>query len=123
MSKRWTYRDIQRLKDGQTEEAKPSKYRNVKTVVDGETFDSRKEADRWAQLKILERAGIIHNLRRQVSYRLEIAGQLICTYRADFVYNEAGCEIIEDSKGMKTKDFIIKEKLMLALHNIKIKIT
>lgn len=61
-----------------------SKYRNKKTEADGLIFDSQKEARRWGDLKIMERAGEIIDLKRQVQYALEINGQLICSYKADF---------------------------------------
>lgn len=95
-----------------------SKYRNIKTDVDGITFDSRAEARRWHDLKMLERAGIISNIRRQVRFPLVVNGKLICHYVADFVYREkdkAG-DTIEDVKsaGTATPTYRIKAKLMAA---------
>ena len=105
-----------------------SKYGNRKTLVDGIEFDSRKEAQRWAELKLLERAGQIFNLQRQVSFVLipkqTRNGKVVerpCVYKADFVYTENGEEVVEDAKGMRTKEYTIKRKLMLWQYGIQIK--
>ena len=122
-----------------------SKYYNVKTKTsDGNIFDSHKEARRWEQLLLLQRAGKIVELRRQVPYellpnqyesyprysktgrRLKDGQRLIerkVEYVADFVYTDAdtGETTVEDTKGIKTKDYILKRKLMLLIHGIKIK--
>lgn len=105
-----------------------SKYGNRKTLVDGIEFDSRKEAQRWAELKLLERAGQIYNLQRQVSFVLipkqTRNGKVVerpCVYKADFVYTENGEEVVEDAKGMRTKEYTIKRKLMLWQYGIQIK--
>lgn len=120
------------------------KYNNRKIVVDGLKFDSKKEAKRYQELKVLERAGIIENLQRQVKYVLIPAqyepseevytkgkdkgkpkkGQLIereCAYYADFVYRHNGEIFVEDTKGMRTPEYIIKRKLMLYIHGIRIR--
>ena len=119
-----------------------NKYQAIKTCVNGIEFDSRKEARRYQELLLLERAKIICNLKRQVRYvlippqyetyeRIGKRGQKLkdgkrllekeCAYVADFVYEENGKEIVEDTKGIKTKDYIIKRKLMLYTHGIRIK--
>lgn len=111
------------------EYGKVSKYRAKKTTIDGIVFDSRKEAARWLELKELEKAGEIAVLRRQETFVLipeqrGTDGKLIerrCTYKADFVYVENGSTVVEDVKGVKTKDYIIKRKLMLWVHGIKIR--
>lgn len=91
---------------------------------------SKKEHDRANQLKLWQRAGIISNLREQVPYELIPAhrfedGSLerACRYIADFVYtdNETGQTVVEDTKGVRTKEYIIKRKLMLHVHGIRIK--
>lgn len=117
-----------------------SKYGANKTVIGGIEFDSKREAKRWTQLKLLERAGVIRDLDRQVKFVLIPAqreadtigargairkGKIIereCAYVADFVYTdtETGETVVEDTKGFKTKDYIIKRKLMLWVHKIKI---
>jgi hypothetical protein len=108
---------------------KPSKYRNEKTTLDGRKFDSVKEANRYAELKLKERLGVIANLRMQVPYVLipnirNKDGKLLekaVIYKADFVYEENGKTVVEDVKGVRTKEYKIKRKLMLYIHKIKIK--
>ena len=97
-----------------------NKYRARKTVVDGITFDSGKEANRYSELKLLERAKLIFDLELQVVYDLRIGGQLICKYRADFRYMENGKTVVEDSKGCRTREYKIKKKLMRALLGVEI---
>lgn len=117
------------------------KYHNRKVTVDGITFDSVKEANRYKELKVLERAGQVHDLQLQVKFKLIPAqrelnleptatgkpkkGKLLeheVSYVADFVYkNRYGIQVVEDTKGVKTKDYIIKRKLMLWIHGIRIK--
>ena len=105
------------------------KYRNKKTVINGMTFASKKEANRFCELRLLERAGAITELKTQVKFVLIPAqkgenGKIIereCSYIADFTYRQNGAIIAEDTKGFKTKDYIIKRKLMLYVHGIKIK--
>lgn len=93
---------------------------------DGQVFDSTKEFQRYGVLRLLERAGKISNLRRQVSFELipKQEGERACTYIADFAYtDEKGDLIVEDSKGFRTDAYKIKRKLMLWVHGIKIKET
>lgn len=97
-----------------------SKYRNIKTQIDGITFDSKKEASRYVDLKLLERAGQIRNLRLQVPYIFTHNDTKICTYRADFVYEEGRRSIVEDVKGKRTRDYMIKRNLMRAFYGIEI---
>ena len=104
------------------------KYGNRKVIVDGLKFDSRKEANRYCELKLLERAGRITDLKLQQKFELlpsqRINGKVAerpLTYIADFVYKENGKTIVEDTKGFKTKEYIIKRKLMLYIHKIRIK--
>ncbi len=100
-----------------------SKYKNRKTVVDGISFDSKKEAARWRELKLLERAGAIADLRRQVRYELirKQEGERAVTYIADFVYTENGETVVEDAKGVRTQAYVLKRKLMLERHGIRIR--
>lgn len=123
-----------------------NKYGNRKvSTIDGEVFDSQREATRYQELKLLERAGAIKDLKRQVSYELiptqrepntlnkidskrgrVIQGKVIekaVSYIADFVYTDSatGEVVVEDTKGFRTKDYILKRKLMLYMHNIRIK--
>ena len=99
------------------------------TTADGETYDSKKEYRRGQQLKELAASGKIKNLHRQVKYELIPAqrdkdGKLIersCSYVADFVYkDEDDHVIVEDTKGLKTAEYIIKRKLMLYKYGIRV---
>lgn len=92
------------------------KFGNVKTIVDGDLFDSKAEAKNWQWLKIRERAGEISDLKRQVTYRLEINGQLICKIIPDFEWTENGQTITADCKGMILPEFRIKAKLFRAIY-------
>ena len=105
-----------------------SKYHSRKITRDGMTFDSVKEYRRYCELLLLERAGAITDLERQVKFELipaqRIDGKVVeqaCQYIADFVYQENGKRVVEDTKGVKTKDYIIKRKLMLYIHGIRVK--
>lgn len=96
-----------------------SKYHAKKTVVDGITFDSKREADRYLVLKSMEEDGAIEDLRRQVRYELmpafDVDGRHYrpVFYVADFVYvdKETGKEVVEDVKGMRTDVYRLKSKL------------
>ena len=96
---------------------KQNKYHNKKVEYDGIKFDSVKEKNRYIGLKQLERLGVIQNLQRQVKYLLQpsfkLNGKTIrsITYIADFVYIQDGVEVIEDVKGMRTKEYLLKKKL------------
>ena len=92
----------------------------------GYVFDSKAEFIRWCELRILERAGKISDLKRQVKYELipKQDGERACTYVADFVYIDAdGNTVVEDTKGVRTDAYRIKKKLMLWIHGIRIKET
>ena len=121
-----------------------NKYNNTKVKIDGIEFDSIKEADRYSELKILQRSGAISDLKMQVRYNLipvlraeptEVykrgpkkgqykPGKVLenaVYYIADFVYKENGKEVVEDAKGARTKEYILKRKLMLWVHGIRIR--
>ena len=105
-----------------------SKYYNQNITVDGITFDSRKEYRRYRELCLMERAGEIDNLERQVKFELiptqKKNGKVVeraCSYVADFVYNENGEQVVEDAKGVRTKEYKIKRKMMRWLYGIEIK--
>lgn len=95
------------------------KYGNIPTVVDGHTFASKKEASRYATLKLLEKTGEIRGLAIQPKFRLDVCGQHICTYVADFQYLERdGSVVVEDVKSAITRKnpvYRIKNKLFHAL--------
>ena len=98
------------------------KFGNVPTVVNGHTFHSKKEARRFVELDAMQRGGLISDLRRQVWYDLDVAGERICRYCADFVYydNQRKEEVVEDPKGFQTDTYRIKKRLMKAIHGIEI---
>ena len=105
------------------------KYGNRKITRDGIEFDSIKECQRYCELKLMQRAGVISDLQMQVKYELipaqRINGKVVeraADYIADFVYFDMTIyrKTVEDTKGFKTKDYIIKRKLMLWVHGIRI---
>ena len=117
-----------------------NKYKSHKTSANGVIFDSKKEYNRYIELTLLSRSGAIKGLKRQVKFELIPAqyepdiinsrgkvkkGKLIeraVSYIADFVYtDENGKTVVEDTKGFRTKDYIIKRKLLLYIHGIRIK--
>lgn len=121
-----------------------NKYGNRKVIVDGMEFDSKKEARRWRELTYMQKAGIIQDLKRQVKYVLiptqreechEVyqkgprkgqpkQGKVLeneCSYIADFTYYENGVLVVEDTKGVRTHDYILKRKMMLYIHGIQIR--
>lgn len=96
------------------------KYGNRISWVDGMRFDSQGEANRWCQLRLLERAGEIHDLERQVPIQLTAHGKMICKLIIDFRYRVRGELTYEDFKGVKTPDWRIKAKLFEAQEGVKI---
>lgn len=103
------------------------KYHNSRTVVDNIKFDSKKEASRYLELKMLEKAKKISNLELQVPFELvpaiKINGRMNrkVVYVADFVYlDENGKRVVEDVKGVKTEVYKLKKKLMAWRHKIDI---
>ncbi len=117
-----------------------SKYRNIKTVVDGHVFDSKREAARWGDLKLLERAGQICNLKRQVPIVLaapvkfegEARTKPALRLIVDFAYDEItrtangmsfSNRVLEDVKGIQTTAFKIKRHLLKALHGMDLRLT
>lgn len=130
----WSYNPRQPRRSG-------GKYGATKVTIDGRTFDSKKEAKRYQELKTLERAGVIAELQTQVKFLLIPAqrepdiigpkggrkpGKLLereCAYIADFVYLDRNTNktVVEDTKGFRTEAYKIKKKLMLERHNIQIR--
>ena len=101
-----------------------NKYHNIKR----NGFDSRKEERRFQELSLLQKAGKITGLKRQVPYLLipaqYIDGKCVersVSYTADFVYREGGNLVVEDVKGFQTQEYKIKRKLMLQLYGIRIR--
>ena len=101
---------------------KRNKYGAKKTVVDGIKFDSKRESERYKELKLLEKAGEISDLCLQVRYDFEINGVKLGFYKADFVYWDVNNQrsVVEDVKGFKTPVYNLKKKLMIALRGIDI---
>lgn len=104
------------------------KYHNRKVKLDGIVFDSQKEANRWCELRIMERAGIIKDLRRQERFILiptqRVNNRVVerpLYYIADFTYIKDGEKVVEDVKGYRTKEYVIKRKVLLYLYGIRIK--
>lgn len=101
-----------------------NKFKNKKTGG----YDSKREAKRAEELRYMQRAGHITDLQEQITFVLiptqrDENGRMIerqCAYKADFVYRKNGRQVVEDTKGFKTKDYIIKRKLMLSVHGIRI---
>lgn len=90
-----------------------SKYNNCKVILDGYVFDSKAEARRWQELKLLEQKNVIQKLQRQVPYVIVPKGpdERAVKYIADFQYRSEGRTIVEDVKGMKTQSYILKRKM------------
>nr|DAH85054.1 MAG TPA: Endonuclease [Caudoviricetes sp.] len=120
------------------------KYGNTRITVDGIQFDSKREAARYQELKLLERAGVISFLQRQTKFQLipdqhapsnavytkgprkgqRKPGKLLeheCSYIADFCYIQNGETVVEDAKGYRTEVYRIKKKLMLERYGIQIR--
>lgn len=98
-----------------------NKYRAIRTEVDGIMFASKKEALRYKELKFLLQEQRISDLVLQPKFPIQVNGKKICTYIADFMYNEDGKQVVEDVKGVKTSVYRIKKKLTEAIYNITIK--
>ena len=121
LSKKWYAR-------GNANANTKSKYHSRKQTIDGHVFASKREAQRYSELKMLEKAGEISNLELQKRFELipsqRINGKVVerpCYYVCDFAYCEGGKQVIEDAKGMKTEVYKIKKKLMLYKYGIAIK--
>jgi len=107
------------------------KYRNIPTEVDGVKFDSRAEAARWGELKLMERAGLIRDLKRQVAFELapgvkfegSLRRQPALRLIVDFQYVEHGKTVLEDVKGLVTDVFRIKRHLLKAQTGMDVRIT
>jgi hypothetical protein len=107
---------------------RPHKYRAVPTVIDGIRFASKKEAARYCDLKLLEKAGEIRELELQPRFPLYVCkrqnGELhkVCDYVADFRYRQGprGILVIEDVKGMRTPTYRLKRKMVEAQYGFEI---
>lgn len=102
---------------------KINKYHAKKTTIDGITFASKKEANRYVELKLMEKAKAIQDLRIQVAFPLipkTKYGREI-RYIADFTYYENGKLVVEDTKGFRTDVYKLKKRLMAEVHNVLIR--
>lgn len=107
-----------------------NKYRNRKVVLDGITFDSAKEADRWSVLKILEAMGVISHLERQPKFKLTCGDRPVlirskgypngrqAIYTADFAYFNGDKRVVEDvkSKATRTEAYVLRKAIVEAMH-------
>jgi hypothetical protein len=108
---------------------KGNKYGAKKVKLDGYTFDSKVEAKRYGELKILERAGFIGSLRVHPEFDLTVNGVAITKYKADFAYEKYDLDgnygVVEDVKSgptAKRRDFQLVRRLMRAIHNIDVEV-
>lgn len=113
------------------------KYSAKQKTVDGITFPSTKQANRYSELKLLEYAGEIQNLKTDETHKTDLTFELQPAFRTlkgkaiwaikyigDFRYTENGFDVVEDAKGFKTKIFKLKQKMMLYLYpEIELRIT
>ena len=127
MTMRWTEEQLKAFTDRAARPVpapKPSKYGNHKVEADGKTFDSKKEYGRWLLLRMAEEVGTITNLQHQPRFTIEVNGQKICTYEADFCYrDDAGVLRVEDVKSVATRKlpvYRLKVKLMRAVLGIRV---
>lgn len=110
---------------------KRNKYKAKPVVVDGVRFASKLEYRRWCELVMLEKAGVITDLKRQIPFVLapqvrfydEKRAKPALRYFADFVYTENGLQVVEDAKGDQTGEFRTKRQLMISVHGIQIRLT
>ena len=92
-----------------------NKFGNRKVTVDGVTFDSHGELMRWSELQLLQKAGQIEGLQRQITVPLVVNGTKVCALRPDYAYFQDGKRVYEDFKGFQTRDWQIKWKLAKAI--------
>ena len=102
-----------------------SKYKAKPTIIAGIRFASKKEGARYLELRLLEKAGEISDLKLQPAIRCVVNGSIVCTYKADFFYIERKTfkEVYEDVKGMRLALYVLKAKLVKACTGIEIKET
>ena len=106
------------------------KYRNKPCVIDGIRFDSKKEAARYSELKLLEKAGDIQHLTLQPKFGFAVDGEILkyksgrpVIYKADFSYWQDGKEVVEDVKGVRTPAYRLKWAMMKLINKIEVKET
>lgn len=114
------------IKAASKRDPKPRKFRNKKVTEDGIEYDSKKEAKRGAELRLLLAAGKIESLSVHREFTIQVNGFLICKYEADFTYRDklTGQIVVEDVKSAFTRKlpvYRLKNKLMRAVHGIEIR--
>lgn len=130
---RWTQADVDALQHKRAASApKPSKYRNVKIQIDGEKFDSKREAQYWQELKLREKAGEIWDLHRQVEFELYApvhgsnGSACVATYIADFIFRDVGRDgslhVVDVKGGKLTAMFALKAKWLALQSNLTIEV-
>lgn len=99
-----------------------TKFGNIPTRIDNVTFHSKKEAHRYLELKAMQEGGLIEGLELQPSYDLAVNDVKVCRYIADFRYLDRSTneQVVEDVKGFRTKEYVIKARLMLACFGIEV---
>lgn len=103
---------------------KKSKFKNIRTVIDGVSFPSKAEGNYYSLLKLREKAGEVANVEMQKPYAFTYEGKLICTYRADFVFDDLheNRHRVVDVKGFQTPEFKLKKKMMWAWYGIEVEL-
>lgn len=114
-----------RILGGSDPPKKRNKMGNIPTTVDGIRFASRKEARRYGELLVMQRAGVISGLKTHTSYELVVGGVSVGSYSDDFSYIENGLPVTEDTKSLasRTEAYQLRKRLMKAIHGIDIKET
>ena len=99
-----------------------NKYHAKKQEIDGIVFDSKREAARYLELKLLERAGEIGDLEVHPIFPIKVNDMRVCAYEGDFSYHDrrTGRQVIEDVKGVRTPVYRLKKKLLKAVWDIDI---
>jgi hypothetical protein len=97
------------------------KYGAKPVTIDGIRFASTKEANRYSELILLNRAGHIRQLELQPEFEHHVDGKLMFTYRADFAYFEGEKRVVEDVKGFKTPVYRLKKRIVEAAYHIEIR--
>ena len=98
-----------------------NKYNAKKVKLEGYTFDSKAEARRYGELKLLLKAKKISDIAVHPVLGIYVNDKKICNYVADFSYQENGIEVFEDVKGIRTSTYVLKKKLVKAIYGIEIR--
>lgn len=128
MAVRFSEEEYNALVGDKKSRTRQNKYLNVRVELDGITFDSERERDRYAELKVMEKSRLIKDLTLQPVFELVPAirenGKIVqraVTYKADFSYTYNGSLVVEDAKGVKTDVYKLKKKIMRYVHGIEVR--